>query len=79
MPLRALQGFIDSLFKLVSIPLICPHYTCISQRAKQVEVLFKIKTKGAIQHLAIDATGFKAYGEGDWKVKKHGTDGERRV
>ena len=27
MPLRALQGFIDSLFKLANIPLTCPHYT----------------------------------------------------
>ncbi|SKA58167.1 Transposase DDE domain-containing protein, partial [Enterovibrio nigricans DSM 22720] len=40
---------------------------------------FKTKTRGAIQHLAIDATGLKVYGEGEWKVKKHGTDGKRRV
>ncbi len=81
MPLRALQGFLDSVFKLANIPLVCPHYTCISRRAKEVEVSFKTKTKtrGAIQHLAIDATGLKVYGEGEWKVKKHGTDGNRRV
>ncbi|ELO1776182.1 transposase [Vibrio fluvialis] len=30
-------------------------------------------------HLDIDATGLKVYGEGEWKVKKHGTDGKRRV
>ncbi|MGR5068704.1 IS5 family transposase [Vibrio alfacsensis] len=74
MPLRALQGFLDSVFKLANIPLVCPHYTCISRRAKEVEVSFK-----TIQHLAIDATGLKVYGEGEWKVKKHGTDGKRRV
>ena len=79
MPLRALQGFIDSIFRLAHIPLSCPHYTCISRRAKQVKVSFKTKTRGAIQHLAIDATGLKVYGEGDWKVKKHRTDGKRRV
>lgn len=80
-PLRALQGFLDSVFKLANIPLICPHYTCISLRAKEVEVSFKTKTRDAIQHLAIDATGLKVYGEGEgeWKVKKHGTDGKRRV
>lgn len=55
------------------------HYTCISRRAKKVEVSFKTKTRGTIQHLAIDATGLKVYGEGEWKVKKHGTDGKRRV
>ncbi|MEZ9183237.1 IS5 family transposase [Vibrio splendidus] len=79
MPLRALQGFIDSIFRLAHVPLSCPHYTCISRRAKQVEVSFKTKARGAIQHLAIDTTGLKVYGEGEWKVKKHGTDGKRRV
>ncbi len=79
MPLRALQGFIDSLFKLANIPLVCAHYTCISRRAKEVEVSFKTKTRGVIQHLAIDTTGLKVYGEGEWKVKKHRTDGKRRV
>ncbi|WP_198593719.1 transposase, partial [Vibrio sp. 10N.286.45.B6] len=62
MPLRALQGFIDSIFRLTHVPLSCPHYTCISRRAKQVEASFKTKTRGAIQHLAIDANGLKVYG-----------------
>lgn len=79
MSLRALQGVIASVFSLANVPIVCPHYSCISRRAKQVEVSFKPKTKGAIQHLAIDATGLKVYGEGEWKVKKHGTDGKRRV
>ena len=79
MPLRALQGFINSVFRLAQIPLSCPHYSCISKRAKSVNVSFKPKTRGAIKHLAIDATGLKVYGEGEWKVKTHGTDGERRM
>lgn len=48
-------------------------------RAKDVEVFFKNSSLGAIQHLAIDVTGLKVYGEGEWKVKKHGIDGKRRV
>ncbi|MFB2659115.1 IS5 family transposase [Shewanella xiamenensis] len=79
MPLRALQGFINSVFQLAQVPLVCPHYTCISKRAKTVNIAFKTKSRGAIAHLAIDATGLKVYGEGEWKVKKHGTDGKRRV
>ncbi len=70
---------LTSVFKLANIPLVCPYYTCISRRAKEVEVSSKTKTRGTIQHLAIDATGLKVYGEGEWKVKKHGTDGKRRV
>ncbi len=65
--------------RVFSLPLSCPHYSCISKRAKTVNVTLKTKTKGTIQHLAIDATGLKVYGEGEWKVKKHGTDGKRRV
>ncbi len=64
MSLRALQGFLDSVFELANIPLVCPYYDCISRRAKEVGVSFKTKTRGAIQHLAIDATGLKVYGEG---------------
>ncbi|MBT0281193.1 transposase, partial [Vibrio campbellii] len=45
MPLRALQGFLDSVFKLANIPLVCPHHICISRRAKEVEISFKTKTK----------------------------------
>ncbi len=79
LPLRGLQGFINSIFKLAQFPLLCPYYSCISKRAKTVNISFKTKTKGAIQHLAIDATGLKVYGESEWKVKKHGTDGKQRV
>ncbi len=49
----------------------------LSDLAITIEVSFKPKTRGAIQHLAIDVTGLKDYGE--WKVKKHGIDGKRRV
>ena len=31
MPLRASQGFIDSVFRLAQVPLSCPHYSCISR------------------------------------------------
>ncbi len=79
MPLRVLKGFVYSVFRLAHVPLSCLHYTCISHRAKQVKVSFKTKMRGAIQHLAIDATDLKVCGESEWKVKKNGTDGKRRV
>lgn len=69
----------DSVFQLAQPPLRCPHYSCISRRVKDVDVSFKTKAKGPIHHLAIDTTGLKVYVEGEWKVKKHDTDGKRRV
>ncbi|HBW7000903.1 TPA: transposase, partial [Klebsiella pneumoniae] len=32
--LRAAQGFIDSIFTLMNVPLRCPDYSCVSRRAK---------------------------------------------
>ncbi|ATF10052.1 Mobile element protein (plasmid) [Candidatus Enterovibrio altilux] len=52
------------------------HAIGIRKRAIPVNVAFKTKNKGTIQHLTIDYTGLKAYGESEWKVNKYGTDGE---
>ncbi len=32
---------------------------------------------GEIAHLVIDSTGLKVFGEGEWKVKKHGQERRR--
>ncbi len=77
LPLRALQGFIDSIFELLDVPLTSPDYTCISKRSKTVQVKYRNKSRGAIRHIAIDSTGLKVFGEGEWKVKKHGP--EKRI
>ncbi|MFP9228554.1 hypothetical protein A0E43_08300 [Pectobacterium cacticida] len=72
--LRALQGFIDSVFQLMDVPLRSPDYTRVSKRAKSVNVNIKTSTRGEIAHLVIDSTGLKVFGEGEWKVKKHGAE-----
>lgn len=76
--LRALQGFVDSIFKLMGLPLRCPDYSLISKRAKTVKISIKTPTRGEISHLVIDSTGLKVFGEGEWKVRRHGAD-RRRV
>ncbi|MGR5444461.1 IS5 family transposase [Vibrio jasicida] len=77
LPLRALQGFIDSIFELMDVPLTSPDYTCISKRSKTVQITYRNKSKGAIRHITIDSTGLKVFGEGEWKVKKHGAEKRR--
>ncbi len=42
--LRAAQGFIDSIFTLMKLPLRCPDYSCVSRRAKSVNIPFKTPT-----------------------------------
>ncbi len=67
MLLRGLIGLVDSVFNLFQLLLLllCLHYLCMSKRAKTVNVVFKTKNRGSIQHLALDYTGFKIYGEGE--------------
>ncbi|CAH1587453.1 hypothetical protein THOB06_40213 [Vibrio rotiferianus] len=42
-----------------------------------VQVRYLNKSRGAIRHIAIDSTGLKVFGEGEWKVKKHGAEKRR--
>ncbi|MCS2163921.1 IS5 family transposase [Scandinavium sp. H11S7] len=73
--LRAAQGFIDSVFILMKLPLRClDHYSCVSRRAKSVSIPFKNTTRGEITHAVIDFTSLKVFGEVEWKVKKHGQE-----
>ncbi|MBR9856650.1 MAG: IS5 family transposase [Gammaproteobacteria bacterium] len=78
LPLRALEGFINSIFQLMDVPLTSPGYSSISKRAKTVDVKYRLPSKGAVTHLVIDATGLKVFGDGEWKQRKHGK-GKRRV
>lgn len=77
LPLRALKGFIDSIFALMNVPLRFLNYTSISKRLKTVLVKYKNKSKGSVRHIAIDLTGLKVCGEGEWKVKIHGAKKRR--
>ncbi len=76
--LRATQGLLDSLFELMNVPLCAPEYSCVSKRARTVTVAYRQPPKGGITDLVIDSTGLKVFGEGEWKVRKHGAE-KRRV
>jgi DDE family transposase len=71
LPLRATQGMARSIFELMGLGLDVPHYSTLSRRAADLEVDLARKSRGPL-HLVLDSTGLKAYGEGEWKVRKHG-------
>ena len=75
--LRATEGFINSLFRLMDVPLAAPDYTCISKRTKTVVVKYRNRCQGPVAHLVLDSTGLKVYGEGEWKTRKHGKERRR--
>ncbi|MGF6962519.1 IS5 family transposase [Paraburkholderia youngii] len=72
LPLRALQGFAQSLRKLAFPSLPVPNYTTLSRRAQTLKVALPARRPHESLHLVIDSTGLKVYGEGEWKVRKHG-------
>jgi Transposase DDE domain len=71
LPLRATFGFVRSIFKLLDIPLSVPDYTTISRRAKSLHIVLHT-TKKDTTDVILDSTGSKVFGEGEWKVRKHG-------
>ena len=79
LPLRATQGFVDSLLQLMHLPLTAPDYSLLSlrQRTLNFKKPNKNPTKGAM-HLVVDSTGLKLYGEGEWTMRKHGKTKRRR-
>jgi Transposase DDE domain len=71
LPLRATQGMAQSVLELMGLELDVPHYSTLSRRAADLEVDLSRKSRGPL-HLVLDSTGLKVYGEGEWKVRKHG-------
>ncbi len=69
---RALEGYLKSLLKILGIDLPVPSYTQICKRMKKLKFPKHLLRNKAVKHVVVDATGLKMYGEGEWKVKKHG-------
>src|SRR3990167_9509265 len=71
--LRFLQGFVGSIIRILKLNLACPHYSVFSRRAKDLKIpLRKLLKSGEKLNVIFDSTGVKVFGEGEWKVRKHG-------
>lgn len=71
--LRALQGFLSSIIKVLQLDIACPHYSVFSRRAKGLRIpLRRLIKPGEKLNVVFDSTGMKVFGEGEWKVRKHG-------
>jgi hypothetical protein len=77
--LRQTEGFLASLKQSLGLTIEVPNYSTFSRRASALAVPKLARPAGGGPlHLAIDATGLKVHGEGEWKVRVHGP-GKRRV
>src|SRR5207253_4194583 len=77
-PYRQLIGFMFSLFAMMKLSLPLPHFTTLATRARQLGKHFKTLSIKQPKDLVFDSSGFKIYGEGEWKVRQHGKQKRRR-
>lgn len=82
LPLRQCQGFIDSLFNLKNINLSCPDYSCLSKRLSFLNIKSPRYKKTdcpdeTVAAIAIDATGLKRFGRGEWHQERHKVSAKR--
>jgi len=74
LPLRATQGFINSLVQCLQLAIKVPDYTTLCKRQKQLAIQLPCTYSSSAEplHIVVDSTGLKVYGEGEWKVRQHG-------
>lgn len=74
---RQAQGFVESVFQLMNIPLPVPDHSTISRRLAALSVAMPVQPAMGARHIVVDSTGIKVYGEGEWKARQHGVSKRR--
>lgn len=73
LPLRQTEGLLAIILEKLGASVAVPHYSTVSIRAKTFPIVIRIRPIGNEPiHVVVDGTGAKVYGEGEWKVCKHG-------
>jgi hypothetical protein len=78
--LRAVTGFARGMAQLMGKTWQIPNYSTLSRRQAHLSVDLHAdmpRREGQRRVLIADATGLKLFGEGEWKVRMHGSDGRR--
>ena len=79
LPLRQTEGLLRSLKAMLGLTIPVPSYATLSRRAEDLTVPpLPRGPRHEPVHLAIDSTGLKLFGEGEWKMRQHGK-AKRRV
>lgn len=72
LPYRQTIGFARSLLNLLDADVRVPDYSLLCKRSKGLAVALPTSQTDEPQHIVLDSTGLKVYGEGEWKVRQHG-------
>lgn len=77
LPYRQTEGLARSLVQLMQVALPIPDYSSLAKRAGKLSIdLGATRRRGPID-IVVDSTGLKVFGEGEWKVRKHGAGKHR--
>ena len=77
LPYRQTEGLGKSLVELMQIELDIPDYTSLAKRAAKLGVSLDIAKHSGRIDVVVDSTGLKVFGEGEWKMRKHGKSKRR--
>lgn len=72
LPLRATEGLLSDMLLKLGTDCQAPDYSTLSIRGKTLPVSIRVRSVRDDVHIVVDSTGVKVYGEGEWKVRKHG-------
>jgi len=71
--LRQTEGFVGSILKKMNTRRTAPDYSTLSIRCRILRAKVRVRPiRKEPLHIVVDSTGAKVYGEGEWKVRKHG-------
>lgn len=75
--LRATQGLLQSVVKLLHLTVPVPSYVTLSRRQVSLTFTPPPGRRDEALHVVVDSTGIKVFGEGEWKVRQHGVTKRR--
>ena len=77
LPYRQTEGFGKSLIDLMGVNVPIPDSTTLCLRSADLSVALSPSQVQKAKHIVVDSTGLKVYGEGEWKVRQHGSSKRR--
>lgn len=77
LPYRQTEGLGRSLVELMEIELEIPDYTSLAKRATKLGISLNVRRHTGAIDVVVDSTGLKVFGEGEWKMRKHGKSKRR--
>src|SRR3990170_2285711 len=77
LPYRQTEGLGRSVVKLMQVDVTIPDYSSLAKRAAKLSVSLSVAARKGPIDVVVDSTGLKVFGEGEWKMRKHGKSKRR--